>query len=1149
MPPLPRPLAALLLLALLVVPLGARPVAQAQVTPPAQPAQAAEQLPPFTESEGAAGNNTPQTANTIGSSSATRWSQAVQGAITSSADVDYFTFTLSQPASSVTLALDNLPADYDLVLASVPLDGRAFEESEEGLEGVTQVGGTISAIGGTISAIGGTISAIGGTISAIGGTISAIGGTISAISANSGATAETIDTFLWLPGTYYVAVSGSNGAFSDKPYSLSVRVDGSGLTQPPAVPEVELRIPAPLVGGQFPVPPGDVTTLYIVNSDRMLQLYPGARTAVNTIADSLNALVSSPPSPSIVGTEYGVIINLRDLRASGTNLPAMAAFYEAWDSKAANPLAANYVARLIDNVIEAATTDGRSGPGEPAGVPATPYYLGASSTIPAISFPNVRNIVLVGGDDVIPGFRLPDLTTIANEADYLSYLQAVPGQNGVIDPNSAQGAAQRYRMITSDNPYGADKPYRFYGFPFYVPRLAVGRIVETPGDIASFLQAYTFTDFSESFSPSFNISLQRGFPGEERTQAFVSGYDFLKDQAAQVTGILSRTALLPSEINQLVNDEWTATDLGREWFDGQLEAEFSATRANTATQLSDLSLFSVNSHFDHWQVLPASNSAGNFQAARILNTSYISDSFSPDVPGAYFRASLGYSVGCHSGYNVLSRTATNGGSLAVGVDQTIYGADFAQAMNRHGGNWIGNTGYGYGTLDGVDYSERLSVLITQELARDVQVDGGAAASLAQSSIYIGQSIGDALRNAKQRYVRNAFTLTPYDYKATHIMTLYGLPYIRVQVSDPIAPPPEDPRPGVSVPSEVQAPYGPLPTAASGRLTRLITFTLALDDANDRRTTRTGTVFDFDRTDFASIEDQFVIEGKDDDTPFPQPQVRTFDNNQVGAPSLPAFAYDISAASPISPTERLEVKDVIFLGGVYGQQGNFNPQITTIVTETDAPLIDTDAEPTFGAGIGLWYPDKFFSFSSVGDSSDRRDQLVSAAAQFRTGLDGATGIIRPYSKMVFQVIYDDPGVNSSSAQQIREDEQPPVIASVKIDIRPAGQAQLAQTGQALVVVEAFDRNVDDDGVVTGGSGINPGDISGVYVGADGVSWQKVTFAKLNGNLFGATLPVSPGAVRVIVRVTDAAGNTTYYTARGSFLPPQDEYLTALPLVRR
>jgi hypothetical protein len=1108
---IPRRLAALLLLTVVIGPIGAPPQARAaQTSPPAADQGAPTVLPLFVEDEQASPNDDPASANQIGLTPAQRWSQPVQGTIGGADDVDYYRFELRQPASKVRLALDGLAADYDLVLAGGPAPSQGFDPGQPGLEGVTEIGSSISAIGSSISAIGSSISAIGSSISAIGSSISAIGSSISAISAQSGVTAESIDTFIWLPGTYYAVVAPSNGQFAPQPYSLTVQVDGSGLGTAPPAPEVELR-------GSI-ANAADITTLYIVNSARMGQLYPGQQNQINSFLRNLDTLATSaPPFPNGAGFEYGVVLDIADLVPQAPNTRTISDTYQLWAANQGNPLYANHIAGIIDNVIEATRDDangGNSTPPEecpPTGCLIPPGYILGSTTAPPLVLPNLRNVVLVGGDEVIPFFRLPDLTTIANEADYLAYLQSLE-TTGIIDPNNPQGAALRYRMITSDNPYGSGRPYRFYGFPFFLPSLAVGRIVESPDDIDRFFA----NALNNSFS-SINIQPIDGAP-----RAAVTGYDFLKDQAATISETLLQTGLFENEINGLIDDRWTSEDLEREWFDGQLDTFFSDQAPNAPGYRTPIPLSSINAHFDHWQVLPAQDTTGNFPARRLLAPDY------SEPGGGYFVDSLGYSVGCHSGFNVIDRSIAPGTANA-----SLYAADFAQALNRHGGSWIGNTGYGYGTADGIDYSERLATLLTTELARDVQ--GGFSAP-----VYVGQSVGEALRNAKQRYVRNATSLSPYDYKALHIMTLYGLPYVRSYVNNPIAPPPEDPAPSRDAPLETQAPYAP---DSLGRLTRVITFTLSITDTDDRTIVpRTGsTVLTIGADDFV-VEDEFVIRGGGG---FPQPVVRTFANNQVGAPSLPTFAYDISAASGISATERLRVKDVIFLGGQYGQLESFNPQVTQVVTETSAPIVNTGQEPEFDAGIGIWFPDKFFSFSSVGEGEQQRDQLVAAAAQFRADATGRTGLLRPYGKMVFQVIYDDPGRTTAQANTLRQDETPPLIESVRIEFKGLGaQNALAQSGQARVLVRTFDGGPDPDGR----GAIVASDISAVYI-LNGVNWELARFTRLGPQLFAADLNVAAGSVRVIVRVTDRAGNTSYYTAKGTFTPPLDVNLLRLPMLRR
>ena len=81
--------------------------------------------------------------------------------------------------------------------------------------------------------------------------------------------------------------------------------------------------------------------------------------------------------------------------------------------------------------------------------------------------------------------------------------------------------------------------------------------------------------------------------------------------------------------------------------------------------------------------------------------------------------SLLYSVGCHSGLNVVAGAINS-------TAPAFYSADFPQAVLKQGGNWIGNTGYGYGDSDTIGYSERLATLFTKQIGRDVPGTKGYA---------------------------------------------------------------------------------------------------------------------------------------------------------------------------------------------------------------------------------------------------------------------------------------------------------------------------------------------------------------------------------------------------------------------------------------
>ncbi len=64
---------------------------------------------------------------------------------------------------------------------------------------------------------------------------------------------------------------------------------------------------------------------------------------------------------------------------------------------------------------------------------------------------------------------------------------------------------------------------------------------------------------------------------------------------------------------------------------------------------------------------------------------------------------------------------------------------------------------------------------------------------------------------------------------------------------------------------------------------------------------------------------------------------------------------------------------------------------------------------------------------------------------------------------------------------------------------------------------------------------------------GKNWVPVQFTKTGAGVYvSATLNVKSAAARFIVRATDQAGNTTYYTAKGQFTPIA---VISLPMVRR
>ncbi len=118
---------------------------------------------------------------------------------------------------------------------------------------------------------------------------------------------------------------------------------------------------------------------------------------------------------------------------------------------------------------------------------------------------------------------------------------------------------------------------------------------------------------------------------------------------------------------------------------------------------------SINGHANH---VSQGSAKSSVTSNDILNGS-------TDLTGA-----LIYSVGCHAGLDPELPT-NNMVSLA-------------QAFAQKGANYLGNTGYGWGSTEGAFFSERVMQDFTQELLRGRST-----------------TIGTALTSAKQRYYQEA----------------------------------------------------------------------------------------------------------------------------------------------------------------------------------------------------------------------------------------------------------------------------------------------------------------------------------------------------------------------------------------------------------
>ena len=265
-------------------------------------------------------------------------------------------------------------------------------------------------------------------------------------------------------------------------------------------------------------------------------------------------------------------------------------------------------------------------------------------------------VVIVGNDDIIPFFRTPDRALLAPESNYVP-----PVFNG-----TASQASLKLDYVLSQDAYGSDIDVSFKSHFIPVPDLAVGRLVETPDDMLTMLDAYLATP---------NGVLQPG-------SAFVSGYDFLAESAEAVQGELEAGIGQPA--STLIAPRDQAPQDPNAWTGQQLIDAFLGQR-------HDLSFL-----------------AGHFSASSALAADFTTRMTTDDLLASTvdMTNAIVFSAGCHSGYNIVN---------VHGVPLVTREPDWAQAFASRGATFIGGTGYQYGHTDFIAYSEQIYLNFAQHL--------------------------------------------------------------------------------------------------------------------------------------------------------------------------------------------------------------------------------------------------------------------------------------------------------------------------------------------------------------------------------------------------------------------------------------------------
>ena len=442
--------------------------------------------------------------------------------VTGAGDVDFFSYPVPSVAGTrVTFRLSHMPVDLDMVVygpngqvlrnerpGTEPLDGQPLDD--DGLKLTSESDAleqeTLSDLAlANLPILG--VSTLRGTED-------------DAVTVVSDGT----------PGNYVVQVTGFNGAGSVEPYML----------------RAEQRAPVDLPRVPAPVVPERRHELDVAD--------PGnrARGGRHGVRRQQGAVGARPRRSGGCTALAGLDGQMAALAADGHPSailqvdadPDVQSTVASWNACPTQVTRGNAVMREIGLAIDAFR--------------AAHVDAGSNST--------VQNIVLLGGDEIIPAARLEDRTTVANEDGYAE----------TFDRTSELSTTLRLSYFLSDDPYGDVDPVPFFDRQLHIPDVPVGRLPTSPA--AAVRAVSRFTAFDGRLAP---------------LTAVTTGYDFLCDGAQQVDAALRRSRGPRSNPPGLIGDTWTKAAFLSGFLPGGIPA----------------SLSSINGHADHRGLQPASGSA------------------------------------------------------------------------------------------------------------------------------------------------------------------------------------------------------------------------------------------------------------------------------------------------------------------------------------------------------------------------------------------------------------------------------------------------------------------------------------------------------------------------------------------------------------
>ncbi len=547
-------------------------------------------------------------------------------------DRDLYRFQIPNDGQtrSASIVLGNLPADYDMVLYG-PQNTLLRNTPTQRILPVDDGGIDMGGQGQTLSPD--TVQDV-----PLSPRPSDTPGVI-AVSANRGTADEEIEVPSLAPGSYAIQISGYNGASSAKPYSLRMVTNTAASAQCAAPPLRNSGDTGPQTG-QVTLPAGsnDPHVLFVVPQQRLFATYGHDRAQ-----PVIDRLMGTSTIPSLAGMVGGVVLPVDNAGS------AVAQKYAAWDANRCSVSAANDLVREIGKSIDAVRAQ----------------------------YPSINSVVLIGDDSLLPMARVPDRTSFGNESTFGSEVMSGTQSNEL-------SAALLNGYTLTDDAYGTKAGIAVNEHELFMPDVALGRLVETPEDIAGAMK--TYEDSNGTLDPT------------TANSAMVTGYDFMIDGAQQVAANLRANGKTVDD--SLIGNSWTAQDVRNKLFGGGVG--------------SAPDVVSLNTHFDESHMLPAQERDANNKLDLFTTADLAANQ------GALARRLL-FSMGCHAGLSVSD----------VSVGSTN---DWAQAITgaNQGGLFAGNTGYGLGDDQTVSLSERLMALYAQEL--DGTASTGRATDARQAEV-------------------------------------------------------------------------------------------------------------------------------------------------------------------------------------------------------------------------------------------------------------------------------------------------------------------------------------------------------------------------------------------------------------------------------